>query len=288
MPAAPTRPPEPAHHWIDGSPQLHAVEWRADSDPTLLLLHGATHQSMYWEPLARLLAPYRVLGLDLRGHGASEWGEAGSYDAAHYLDDLERAIDRLVPTGPFALIGHSLGSLISMPYAAAHAERLWAAVFIDIDPRPPEGQRERLHEAGARPPRSFGSLSEARARLEQLTPGLSIDDYDLLAEATFEEAADGTCRQRMDQRTLAEFPQFDHTSMLAGIEVPALVVRGAASNVSSAEAADAAVAALPRGELATVEGGHHLHVQEPQTLAEVLRAFLERWAPRHEGSDGGR
>ena len=270
---------DPTHHFVDGTPRLHAVEWRAAGSPTLFLLHGATHHARYWDPLVRLLEPYRVVALDARGHGASEWGESDCYDPDHYVADLERAVEQFAPRDGVALIGHSTGSLVSMRYAATHLDRLWAAVFVDIDPRPPDSQRERLQMAGARPVRSFASLDEARARIERLTHGLSAADYDMLAATTFAQAEDGSVRQRMDQRTLAEYPQFDNISLLPGIDLPALVLRGAESTVNGAEAAAAAAAALPQGALATVRGEHQLHVQEPETVATVLRGFLGRHAP---------
>jgi len=270
---------EPVHHFVEGAPRLHAVEWRAGGAPTLVLLHGATQHSRYWDPLVRRLEPYRIVALDARGHGASEWGEPGDYDAAHYVADLERAIEQFAPDGPVALIGHSTGSLVSMQYAARHPDRLWAAVFVDIDPRPPDRQRERLAGAGARPARTFESLTDARGRIELLTPGLSDADYDLLAETTFQQSEDGGYGQRLDQLTLAEYPQFDNRSLLPEIELPVLVMRGADSTVNDADAAAAAADSLPRGELATVTGEHQLHVQEPQAVSEALLPFLARNAP---------
>jgi len=275
-----TSPPhEPTHRTIEGEPRLHAVEWRADEARTLVLLHGANQHSRYWDRLVRLLVPYRVMALDARGHGTSKWGPAGEYDPEHYVADVERAIDQLVPEGRIALIGHSMGSLVSMRYAHRHPERLWAASFMDLDPRPPDYQAERLQGTGARPARRFESLEEARARVERLTPGLDEADYDLLAETTYERAEDGSYSQRMDQRALAESPQFDNRALLPEIVTPALVMRGAESTVSNAEPAEEAAAALPNGELAVVPGEHQLHVQRPEGVAAALLSFLGRYAP---------
>lgn len=271
--------PDPTHRTVEGEPRLHAVEWRANEAPTLFLTHGANQHSRYWDRLVPLLLGYRVIALDTRGHGASEWGEPGDYDAEHYVADLGRAIEELVPEGRVALIGHSTGSLVSMRCAHAHPERLWAVSFVDIDPRPPDSQPERLRGAGARPARRFESLEEARARIERLTPGLDGADYDLLVETTFERAEDGSYSQRMDQRTLAEYPQFDNRALVPEITTPALVIRGSESTVSNAEPAEEAAAALPNGELATAPGEHQLHVQRPEGVAAVLLPFLERHAP---------
>lgn len=270
----------PRSRFVDGSPRLHAVEWRAAGAQTLFIVHGANQHSRYWDPLVRLLEPYRVIALDQRGYGASEWGPPGEYDAAHYLADLERAIEQLVPSGRFALIGHSLGSLVSMRYAWAHPDRLWAASFIDMDPQPPAYQATRLRAAGERPPRQLETIEDARARVDRQTPGLEPHDLEMLMETTYERLEDGSYRQRMDRRTLAEFPQFDNRAVLTEVTTPALVIRGAESVVSSAAGAEASAAALPNGSLATVTGEHQLHVQEPANVAEVLLPFLDAHADR--------
>lgn len=268
----------PIPRFVEGSPRLHAVEWRPDGADTLFIVHGANQHSRYWDPLVRLLDPYRVVALDQRGYGASEWGPPGEYDADHYLADLERATEQLVPTGRFALVAHSLGSLVSMRYARQHPDRLWAASFIDMDPQPPAGQAIRLNAAGERPARTLKTIEDARARIDRQTPGLGPSDLDVLVETTYERLEDGSYRQRMDRRTLAEFPQFDNRAVLTEVTTPALVIRGAESTVSSAAGAIEAEAALPNGSLATVTGEHQLHVQEPANVAEVLLPFLGRHA----------
>ena len=266
-----------ANGFIEGAPRLHYAEWGAQHRHTVLLLHGANQHARYWDPLVTLLDDYHVVALDARGHGRSEW--AASYTAEDYVSDLARSVDALLDArgGNLALVGHSTGALVSMIYAARHHGRLWAAAFVDIDPRPPDSQRERLRTAGARPPRRFASLAEVRASLERQTPGLSPELLDMLATEGFSEDH-GHYVQRMDPRTLAEFPQFDNRAALPSIMVPALVVRGAQSSVSSAAAARDAAAALPRGRLAVVDGEHQLHVQQPATLVSVLAPFLAELA----------
>jgi pimeloyl-ACP methyl ester carboxylesterase len=259
---------------IEGAPALHAWEWRAAPLPPVLLLHGAAQQARVWDGVAERLALFHAVALDARGHGRSEAPGAGHYTAEDYVADVLRVLDRL--DAPVALIGHSTGALVAMIVAARYPERLWAAAFIDIDPRPPDSQRERLREAGSRPPRRFASLEEVTAGVERLAPGIAAEDARRLAETGYERAADGTYGQRLDPLTLAEFPAFDNRALLPRILVPALVVRGEESTVSSETAAREAVAALPQGELRTLPGAHQLHLQHPAALGDALREFLGR------------
>lgn len=251
----------------------------------MLLLHGANQHARYWDALVPYLDRYRLVALDARGHGLS--GRAGTgheqgYGAEQYVADLERVLPaiRRSPDEPIAVAGHSTGSLVAMIFAARHPESLRAAVFIDIDPRPPERQRARLQDAGRRPARRFASREEVASAIVRLTPGLAPTMVETLVDVGYERDEGGSYWPRLDPRTLAEFPQFDNTPLLPGIGLPALVIRGRDSTVSSEEAARDAVRALPRGESAVVPGGHQLHAQEPEGLAAVLEPFLQRhlWA----------
>lgn len=222
-----------------------------------------------------------MVALDLRGHGRSGWASEGAYGIEDYTADLARAVDSVLDGGArrLALVGHSMGALASMVYASRHSDRLWAAGFVDIDPRPPDRQHERLRAAGQRPPKVFASLSEVEASIDRLTPGLPAAAVAMLAVQGF-APAEGGYTQRMDQRTLAEFPQVDNRPLLPSIGVPAMVVRGAKSTVSSLDGAQAAAASLPRGRLALVDGEHQVHIQHPAGLAAVLLPFLRAAAPR--------
>jgi pimeloyl-ACP methyl ester carboxylesterase len=291
----PARPAErPRDLWVEGSPRLHAVEWhavewhaaeshpgesRAERAPTVLLLHGANQHARYWDRFAALLTGYRVVALDTRGHGASERAPDGRYGVEEYVADLERVIDALAGDSAIALVGHSTGALVGEVYASRHPERLWAAVFIDIDPRPPDRQRERLREAGERSPRRLDTREEVVALVERMTPGLPADAVATLVEAGYQLAEDGRYESRLDPQTLAQFPQFDNVPLLPSITAPAMAVRGADSTVSSEEGARTAAEALPRGVLAIVPGEHQLHVQRPAELAAAVLPFLAEHAP---------
>jgi pimeloyl-ACP methyl ester carboxylesterase len=270
---------QPAHRWIEGSPRLHAVTWHEGRPRTVLLVHGANQHARYWDRLVPLLLEYRVAALDLRGCGQSEWAPPGGYSLDGYVEDIARGVEACGGPEGVAIVAHSMGALAGMAYAARHAGRLWAAAFIDIDPCPPARQAERLHAAGQRPARVLATAEEVRGLIDRLTPGLPPEAVAMLAAEGY-VAAEGGYVQRMDQRTLAEFPEVDNRPLLPSINMPALVVRGTQSTVSTLEAATEAAALIPRGRLALVDGDHQVHVQRPEVLAAALLPFLQDAAPR--------
>ncbi|MGW7032797.1 alpha/beta fold hydrolase [Streptomyces xanthophaeus] len=85
--------------------QLHTRTW-GEGDRVALLVHGMMADHRTWRRVGPALAAlgYRVIAVDLRGHGASGRGE---YTPAHYADDLVETL----PAGAELALGHSLGGL---------------------------------------------------------------------------------------------------------------------------------------------------------------------------------
>ena len=91
----------------DGTPLY--VDCMGDEDPTVFLAHGFTADARefhYHRPF--LAQKYRVVGLDLRGHGRSGSPESGDFRIERFAEDLKAVVDA-VGSERFVLAGHSLG-----------------------------------------------------------------------------------------------------------------------------------------------------------------------------------
>ena len=97
----------------DGT-KLNAVVWSPEqpAERTLVITHGlAEHMGRYGYVAAAFVDEgWRVIGLELRGHGDSE-GKRGHVDAwSRYVEDLQAALE--FADGPCWLLGHSMGGLV--------------------------------------------------------------------------------------------------------------------------------------------------------------------------------
>lgn len=93
----------------------HETHGRDDGSP-VVLVHGMTESRRAWDPLvADLGATFRLLLVDLRGHGES--GVTGPYDTVTYAQDV---IETMTATGfdDAAVVGHSLGGIVATAVAA--------------------------------------------------------------------------------------------------------------------------------------------------------------------------
>ncbi len=230
--------------------RLEAEMVGADDDPSVLLVHGAGQTRRVWDSVAEALrqAGRRVISLDLRGHGGSEWPEDGRYDFESMVQDLRSVLAQL-STRP-VVVASTLGGWIASAALERDAAMLAAGlVLVDL---PLNVDPAVSHKIGAR-------LREVAA----LSPG----------------------QAQWDVRMLGAFDTVSMTERLEGvaehIAVPTLYVRGAMSEIVSREDAGTFVDRLPDGELVEVEDAAFVVTEDRiDALGGHLIDFLERRAPR--------
>ena len=113
---------------------LRFLGWGAEDAPAIVMLHGLRSYAYTWAPIAEtLMRDWRVIALDQRGRGESDWDPQGNYSTQAYVDDLAALVDHL-KLGRFVLLGHSMGGTNGIIYAASHPDRVTALVIEDMGP----------------------------------------------------------------------------------------------------------------------------------------------------------
>ena len=276
----------PGAHDLD----LHVLEW-SEEGVALLLLHGFGNDAHIWEDFAPAVAPYyRTLALDHRGHGDSAWDAERRYEHDALVADVEAAtaalgIERLV------IVGHSLGGRIATLFAGRHPERMAGLVLVDIGPElDPRGiLRIRMEVESSQEP-VFGSVEEYGRLLSLHYPAAQPKALLRMAQLGLRRREDGRYVLKMDPALrgagFADSPedaaererQMSEAlwDALRRIACPTLVVRGAASDVFSAETADRMVdEVLAKGRLAVVpRAGHSVMTDNPEGFREAVTAFV--------------
>ncbi len=107
---------------------LH-VEHYGDGEKTIVFVPGLGGTTRYWKHgIGTLVDSYRVVLVDLLGFGASPkpWTR---YSVDRHVESLHKALDSL---GPITLVGHSLGALLSVAYAARHRDQVENVVLMGM------------------------------------------------------------------------------------------------------------------------------------------------------------
>jgi len=129
---------QPKDGWLerDGI-RLHFLEWEATPEPgpSILLLHGLSSNSWYWERVARHLAGRRVVALDQRGHGLTGRPPNAptlreGYAMGELVEDAAFAMSELRLGRP-VVAGHSWGATVALELVGTRPELASGLVFID-------------------------------------------------------------------------------------------------------------------------------------------------------------
>jgi pimeloyl-ACP methyl ester carboxylesterase len=275
---------------------LNLLEWSSEGTP-MLLLHGFSNEAHIWDDFVPTVAPYyRVLALDLRGHGDSDWHPKGAYDYDDHVADLEHVLAHL-GIERVVLVAHSLGGRIAMLFAGRHPDRVAGLVIVDSAPELDRRGTARisLDTAQHRDP-SFASIAEYEQMLVHAYPAATAASIRRMARHGVKQRTDGRYVLKMDvairgavggggqsaaedaaaiEARHAHFRE-EMWQALARISCPTLVVRGAASDIVGADVADRMVDdVLQNGRLAVVgRAGHSVMTDNPDDFAEQVGRFV--------------
>jgi len=276
----------PASRYADlpGGVRVHyRDEGPRDAARTLVLIHGFSASLHAWEPwVARLSNDYRIVTLDLPGHGLTRAPDGYSPSTANSVEVVDALAARLGLTR-FVIGGNSMGGGVAWNYALAHPQKLDGLVLVASAGWPdPERGRE-----GA--PMVFRLLANpaGRALLRNIDPALMAENG--LKQAYLDERlVSGEVVDRYVE--LARAP--GHRAILTGgrggpapkvtpetfkaIGVPTLVMTGEQDAIIPATHSRGLAGAIPGARLTIYPDGGHVPMEQlPDRSAADLRAFLE-------------
>lgn len=123
--------------------------WGEPGAPAMVLLHALGKQASSWDQVVpRFSAQYRVVALDLRGHGASDW--PGTYSFELMRDDVIGVLDDF-GLRDVVLVGHSMGGTVAYLVAQAQPDRIARLVVEDAPPPWPRTRPVPTRPAGVLP-----------------------------------------------------------------------------------------------------------------------------------------
>jgi pimeloyl-ACP methyl ester carboxylesterase len=278
----------------------------------MLLLHGSADLAWSLDSIAQAFADrYRVVSVDLRGHGHSD--HPGAYSILHFVADLEAVLRHLelVERRP-VIVGHSLGGHIAAQISGLYPDVPRALVLVE-GTGPPARVVTDTAEARADFARSvvellqtplrhkpLVDLAAADARLAAAHPRLDPERARFLAEVGTRPGPDGGLVWRFDPRTRDWIASIDHETTeerwrLVRCPVLAILGRDSWDTWWSVRTPLAATTGEPRRVRMTeaeyrqhlsafpdiehvelAEAGHMIAFDQPERLNEVIADFLAR------------
>ena len=280
---------ERASHLELNGLRLLCREWGPAEGYPIVLLHGLRGYSATWRRLAvHLSGSYRLIAIDQRGRGQSDWDSGRNYYTDAYLADLEALVDTL-KLRRFVLVGHSMGGATAYVYAARHADRLAALVIEDIAPgSSTEGEgAERIRNEMSSLPSGFTTRAEARAYWRARRPSLGDAEIEERIAETMRQDPGGRWIWRYDAAGISAArlnPDparvIDLWPVVARITAPTLLIRGGNSDFCPTQTVARMCAINPHFTSVTVPGAsHYVHDDRPAAYNQLVARFIAEHLP---------
>jgi pimeloyl-ACP methyl ester carboxylesterase len=274
-------PPHSRSFRAQGGPNIHVLDWGGQGPPAVLL-HGGSLTARTWDYVAiALRADFRLVALDMRGHGASDW--ANDYSIESYATDLVAVIDGL-GIERTRIVGMSLGGMVACEFALRHPDRTESLAMVDVTSRPVFAATARMRAfmtdfCGA------ATVDEVVEMALAVSPRSDPERLHYRMRTLLKRGDDGRLEWKCDRRYRRPSDYAALLKHLAGFEArvpdmaaPFLLARGGESLIVAEDVADDFTARFPDGRWLNIAGaGHNVQEDNPRELADALRAF---WAGR--------
>lgn len=240
----------------------------------MVILHGLFGFSDNWQTHAKKLSDYfRVILVDLRNHGRTEWSDDFSYDLM--AQDVYELCQEL-NLQDVILVGHSMGGKVAMKFAKNHEDILSKIVIVDMGIKSYPMHHEHIL-AGIHNVKLEGvkSRREADQQLSQYIESEGIKQF-LLKNLYWKEK--GQLAWRMNVAVLErEMANILSKADEMEIYTPTLFIRGAESAYILDEDISAIEEYFIDSEIKTIENaGHWVHAESPEIFIDTLLSFCLR------------
>ncbi len=262
--------------------RFHYLEWGSAANPPMLLLHGFAQTCHSWDFVALGFSDdYRVIVLDQRGHGDSDWAADGDYSPETQQNDIS-AIVREIGLEDFTLMGLSMGGRNSFTYAANNPDRVRALVIVDAGPQNMQQGTQNIRNF-VQQDDELDSVDAFVERVLKYNPRRAPEQIRGSIMHNLKQLPNGKWTWKYDKRLrrpgrrMGSDPETEKRlwGYLEALQCPTLLVRGGASDIIAMDTADKMHAVIPNSQLATIDGAGHLVMGDsPAGFQRAVTEFL--------------
>jgi proline iminopeptidase len=275
---------------IDGM-RLFYLRVGAEENYPLVVLHGGPglDHTMFRPWLDPLSDTFRLIYLDLRGHGRSERVDPSTLTLSRYAEDVTKLATAL-GLEQYALLGHSYGAFVTLVHAveqgdashyiissgSASMTKSMPEVHANLASFEPVELREQVTESWAREPH-VRTVEEAAELLRMQMP-FHFASVESDAYRRYAEEEDRTVyAPEVLAYTAAHEYSMEYEESLDRIRKPVLILAGEHDRTTTPRAAREMHAAIADSELLLIPGaGHMTYIEEPEVYFAAVRDFFAR------------
>ena len=263
-----------------GNSRFHYLEWGDQQNQPIVLLHGLGQQSHSWDLVSLSLSDqYRVIALDARGHGNTDWPKDSDYSPQSHVRDLVCLVNHLSLTD-LIIVGHSMGGKTAYIYASENPNTTKGLTIVDTGPESDTEGVRRIHHFISQPD-EFSSFEEFAKHVQSYT-GRPLHMVKGSLRHSVHQTQTGKWTWKYDK--VIRNPNFyseDWSSYrlwkaLLQITCPTLIIRGGNSDIFPDTTYQKMISSMPDATGKLIKNaGHLVQGDNPSGFLEALRPFLD-------------
>ena len=239
----------------------------------VVFAHGLTFDRHMWgHQVETLSSRYRCIAYDFLGHGGSSVGQ-GEYSLEDEAENLHVLLGQW-GASPAHLVGLSMGGMVGMRLALAHAEDVRSLALLDTSAEEEVADRRPQYEALAAAARASGPQSVVDA-----VAGFMFSQGFVQSQpekvAAFKQQFIGSNVEGIELATRAVTRRTSVLERIAEITVPTLVIVGSEDVATTSDKSQHIVERIAGARLETIAGaGHMTPIEQPERISQLLLEFL--------------
>ena len=268
---------------------LAAKCWGNPRGRPLLGFHGWLDNAATFDHLAPLLKEYRLVSLDLPGHGFSDHRPPGS--SYHFIDMIVDALEviNFLDWDSFSLIGHSMGAGVASYLAGTVPDKIDSVILIEgLGSITQKAAKipETLLEASTEWLKIFNkkipvySDFKTAVNVRQLVGSISENSVKTLVSRGLKPVIGGfswNSDPRLKMKSRYYFTEEQALAFLQKIKAPVLLIDAEERKKDLwKESYRGRIPYVKNFHHSIVQGGHHLHLDNPEAVAEVIKKFAKK------------
>jgi proline iminopeptidase len=262
------------------------VHEHGEGEPILMVPPGPGTDGSVFFPWFERLEGYRLLGVDLPGHGRSDRGDPARWTVADWAADVNRLAEALGLTG-YTLLGHSFGARVALQHAVDYPGRAARTVCSGgIAYGDALAHVDETFESFGTPELRAGVEAAFESEEKVETPedchAVWMGEMPFFLSDPEGPALEEIDRQWKDVRYSPEihrhgqFGDYDVRASLPGVTVPVLVITGRDDRITRPQESEEIASLLPHATLRIIDdAGHFPFVEQPDAYLGAIREWLE-------------
>lgn len=268
---------------ISDGVQVHMRDEGKRDAPVLLLIHGSNASLHTWQPwVQRLGGEYRIISLDLPGHGLTGAIPSRDYSYKSFVAVVDQVMTQL-GVAKFAIAGNSMGGGVAWHYALAHPDKVTAIGLVDAAGAPQwQAKTIPLGFRLARTPVLKDIMRYVTPRsLVERSLLQSVSNKAIVTDAAVDRYWElllypGNRQGTLDRFAIAHNTEPASEASMAGIKAPTLVMWGEEDGLIPLSSGQWFAKAIPGAQLVTYPKIGHIPMEElPDQSAADMGRFLK-------------